>query len=97
MPRGEIAAWSSDLGSGIITSPATPGGCWFDVSVMEPVRPPEGATHVRQLGLGVGTRVEFTFEHATQDGLAYRAVRIRPVGEQAMTDHQYAWSLGRCR
>lgn len=83
MSRGEIAAWSSDLGSGIITSPATPGGCWFNVSVLEPVRPPEGATHVRPQGLRVGTPVEFTFEHAVQDGLAYRAVRIRPVGPQA--------------
>lgn len=83
MPRGEIAAWSSDLGSGIITSTATPGGCWFDVSVLDPGCRSEGATHARYTSCGVGTPVVFTFEPARQDGLDYRAVSIRRVDEQA--------------
>ena len=77
--RGTIAVWSSDVGSGIITSPATPGGCWFDLSALVPAGSLEGFQPTRLADLGVGLAVEFTFEPAGQDGLVDRALTIRIV------------------
>ena len=76
--RGEIAAWSSDLGCGVITSPTTPGGCSFHISAFQPTADNASGMPTHTFAeLGVGMPVEFTFEDALQDGLAYRAVSIR--------------------
>lgn len=78
--RGEIAAWSSDLGCGVITSPTTPGGCAFRLSAFHPTASNvSGMQALSFAELRVGMPVEFTFEDAPQDGLAYRAVSIRNV------------------
>ena len=76
--HGEIAAWSSDLGCGVITSPTTPGGCSFHISAFHPTAGIANGMKAHTFAeLGVGMPVEFTFEEARQDGLAYRAMSIQ--------------------
>ena len=80
--HGEIAAWSSDLGCGLIASPETPGGCRFHFSAFHPT--PGAAREMRAheiAELGLGMPVEFTYEATQQDGLAYRALTVRSVSD----------------
>ncbi|BBF99479.1 MULTISPECIES: cold shock domain-containing protein [Pseudonocardia] len=70
---GEVRVWHDEEGWGVIDSPATPGGCWAhysDVAV-----PGLRALHR-------GRPVELEWEPVEQDGFGFRAVRVRPRGEE---------------
>jgi CspA family cold shock protein len=67
---GTVATWSDDEGWGVLTSEATPGGCF--------------AHYAAILADGYRTlmpsdEVRFTFERAGQDGFDYRAVEVWPA------------------
>ncbi|MEV0158140.1 cold shock domain-containing protein [Micromonospora sp. NPDC050686] len=64
---GVVRTYHSDEGWGIIDGPGVPGGCWVHFSVI-------AMNGLRQLA--AGQRVSFLAEAATQDGFAYRAVKV---------------------
>ena len=67
---GTVSEWYDADGWGVLSSEATPGGCWAHFSN---VRGPAGS-------LAPGSRVDFTYEVADQDGYAYRALVVVPEG-----------------
>ena len=71
--RGTVRLWHDEEGWGVVDSAGTPGGCWahFSAVLVEGYR-----------ALHAGQEVAFDPEAPGQDGFAYRALRIRPVGEQ---------------
>ena len=64
---GSVRKFDVDEGWGVIDGPDVPGGCWvhFPAIAMDDYR-----TLVR------GQRVSFRAEAASQDGFAYRAVKV---------------------
>lgn len=74
---GTVREWNDDDGWGVVDSAETPGGCWVHFS------------HVRVAGLGTltaATPVHLDWEPAHQDGFAFRATRVGPVGQEAVDD-----------
>lgn len=74
---GTIRKWRPSKGWGVIDSTDTPGGCWaFWTAIDLGSGAPD---QLRVAGLEAGQQVQFDWEPATQDGYAYRAIRIVPV------------------
>ena len=67
---GTVGSWSDDAGWGVLTSEATPGGCFAHYSAILG----DGYRSLRP-----GDTVRFTFERADQDGYAYRAEEVWPA------------------
>lgn len=74
---GTVRTWHEDQGWGVIDSDATPGGCWVLFSA---VHVPSPRT------LEVGAAVHLEWERADQDGYAFRATRVWPVGRPPVDD-----------
>ncbi|GAB2872129.1 cold-shock protein [Nocardioides pacificus] len=70
--RGTVREWHAEDGWGVIDSDDTPGGCWahFSMVLMAGYRT-----------LQAGQEVRFTFEAPGQDGYAFSAEEVRPVGQ----------------
>ncbi|WP_111766854.1 cold shock domain-containing protein [Nakamurella deserti] len=69
---GTVRSWHDDEGWGVGDSDATPGGC----------RVLFAAVHVPSpRALVVGAAVHLEWERADQDGHAFRATRVWPVGQ----------------
>jgi len=69
---GRVREWHREEGWGVIDSVDTPGGCWaHDSHVLVDGHP----------SLEAGDRVELVFEAPGQDGYAFRALEVWPVGE----------------
>ena len=68
---GSVREFHSDEGWGVIDAEVVPGGCWvlFAAIAMEGYRE-----------LTAGQPVRFTFESADQDGYAFRAMAVWPLG-----------------
>ena len=64
---GTVRLWADEEGWGVLDSDATPGGTWMHYSSVV-------GTGFRRLD--PGQTVEFTYEHAEQDGYEYRAVSV---------------------
>src|SRR4051812_10864714 len=64
---GSVRTFNADEGWGVIDGPDVPGGCWvhFSAIAMDGYRE-----------LARGQRVSFRAEAASQDGFAYRAVKV---------------------
>jgi CspA family cold shock protein len=64
---GLVRAFDPDEGWGVIDAPEVPGGCWvhFSAIAMDGYRT-----------LAQGQRVSFRAEAASQDGYAFRAVKV---------------------
>ena len=84
--RGLVENFYPDDGWGVITSPATPGGCWVHSSFVRDA-----------FSLRDGQPVWFTFEPADQDGYAFRALHVwtNPdlIGQETNV-HIRFWSKG---
>ena len=63
-----VREWHSDLGWGVLDSPATPGGCWAHFSCLR-----MSGFHT----LEGGQQVWATFEPANQDGYQWRAIEVQ--------------------
>ena len=74
---GRVRDWHDEEGWGVIESDATPGGCWAHYSI---VLVPGFKR------LEAGQHVEFTYEAAAQEGHAYRATEVWPIGQQPFRD-----------
>ena len=75
MTRGQVLQWDSELGTGVLGSDESPGGCWVFWAVM----PVEQAAD----GMGVGSDVHFEWEAvADQDGYAFRATAVWGPGQE---------------
>ncbi|GAC68203.1 hypothetical protein [Gordonia soli] len=79
-----VVRFQSDEGWGVIDSEVTPGGCWFFYAqlwagLLPTLRPGQSMTisGVRRTAIA-GEGVDFTWEHADQDGYAFRAIDVRP-------------------
>jgi cold shock protein len=57
----------------VLDSPDTPGGCWAHFSAV-------ATAGYRRLA--PDEQVQFDWELADQDGFAYRALRVWPVGQE---------------
>jgi cold shock protein len=66
-----IRRWNTHRAWGVLDSPETPGGCWAHLSNI--ARP--GPWDIQP-----GDEYMLEWEHAQQDGFAYRAVRMWPAG-----------------
>jgi CspA family cold shock protein len=81
--------WHSEQGWGVIDSPETPGGCWVHFSHLWNDGIPEaGPGEVVEVSGGYrevfeGETVDFEWEHAGQDGYAYRATTVQARGRPA--------------
>jgi CspA family cold shock protein len=64
---GSVRAFDADEGWGVIDGPDVPGGCWVHFSAI-------AMDGYRQLT--PGQHVSFRAEAASQDGFAYRAVKV---------------------
>ena len=64
---GSVRTFDADEGWGVIDGPDVPGGCWvhFSSIVMDGYRE-----------LAPGQQVSFRAEAASQDGFAYRAMKV---------------------
>ena len=73
LPRttGVVGVWHPEEGWGVIESDATPGGAWVHFSEFRGGAAYRSATP--------GTRVEFDWEPAHQDGFAFRASDVEVV------------------
>jgi CspA family cold shock protein len=70
----EVLEWNGEEFWGVLSSPQTPGGCWF--SGFDIANQP---AYGSGLTLGIGEQVQVDWERVqggTQDGYRYRAVRI---------------------
>lgn len=65
---GTVRLWADEEGWGVLDSDATPGGTWTHYSSVV-------GTGFRRLD--PGQTVEFTYEHAKQDGYEFRAVSAK--------------------
>jgi CspA family cold shock protein len=70
---GSVRAFDADEGWGVIDGPDVPGGCWvhFSALAMDGYRK-----------LTRGQQVSFRAEAASQDGFAYRAVKVWTGGAE---------------
>lgn len=69
--RAVVRVWPADEGWGVVDCLETPGGCWAHL----------GAVAVPGYrSLQPGQEVELEWEAADQDGYAFRATRVWPVG-----------------
>lgn len=81
---GLVSFWSVDEGWGVIESPDTPSGCWFQYSDLWALRYPPltSGESIRQFDRNrsavVGEQVEFWWEKIQQDDYIYRAVNVQP-------------------
>jgi CspA family cold shock protein len=68
---GSVRTFDADEGWGVIDGPDVPGGCWvhFSAIAMEGYRV-----------LAPGQQVSFRAEAASQDGFAYRAMKVWTSG-----------------
>jgi CspA family cold shock protein len=64
---GSVRTFDADEGWGVIDGPDVPGGCWVHFSAI-------AMDGYRELMLG--QHVSFRAEAASQDGFAYRAVKV---------------------
>ncbi|MEV8507065.1 cold shock domain-containing protein [Actinoplanes sp. NPDC051475] len=64
---GSVRTFDADEGWGVIDGPDVPGGCWVHFSVI-------AAAGYRELM--PGQLVSFSAEAASQDGFAFRAVKV---------------------
>jgi len=64
---GSVRSFNADEGWGVIDGPDVPGGCWVHFSAI-------AADGYRQLW--AGQRVVFHAVAASQDGFAFRAVKV---------------------
>jgi cold shock protein len=64
---GSVRSFDADEGWGVIDGPGVPGGCWVHFSAI-------AGDGYRQLQ--VGQRVAFHAEATSQDGFAFRAVKV---------------------
>ena len=64
---GTVRLWIDEEGWGVLDSDATPGGAWAHFSAI-------AGTGFRRLN--PGQAVEFTYEHAKQDGYDFRAASV---------------------
>lgn len=71
MIDGIVREWHEDEGWGVLDAAETPGGCWTHYSALEL----PGLETVSP-----GDLVAFEFESGPQDGFAFRATRVFPVG-----------------
>jgi CspA family cold shock protein len=81
MVAAVVREWDDALGSGVIDSAETPGGCWAHYSAIEGrlIRR-EGGTEVFEYKtVAVGESVELEWETPGQGGFDYRAVVVRRV------------------
>lgn len=69
-----VRRWNTHRAWGVLDSPETPGGCWAHLSSI--ARP--GPWDVQP-----GDEFVLEWEHARQDGFAYRAVRMWPAGSRS--------------
>ena len=67
---GTVQQWFDDEGWGVLDSPSIPGGVWTHYSAVV-------GTGFRRLH--PGQAVEFTYEHAWQDGYEFRAVSVKEL------------------
>jgi CspA family cold shock protein len=74
---GSVRTFDSQEGWGVIDAPDVPGGCWVHFSAIAM----EGFRHLLP-----GQRVWFRAEAASQDGFAFRAVKVW-TGEVEPPDH----------
>lgn len=70
---GVVRTYHRDEGWGIIDGPGVPGGCWVHFSVI-------AMSGFRELV--PGQEVSFLAEAASQDGFAYRAVKVWTGGTE---------------
>lgn len=63
--EGIVETFSMDEGWGVITSAATPDGCWFHMGYIRDA-----------FGVDEGRTVWFTVESGDQDGYDYRALNV---------------------
>ncbi|MDY6056061.1 cold-shock protein [Micrococcus sp.] len=76
---GHVVSWNEEEGWGVLSSEATPGGCWAHFSALEG----DGFRQAQP-----GERVRFTFAATGpqgQDGFSYRAERVE-FPDRARTD-----------
>jgi CspA family cold shock protein len=71
MTTGLVQEWHAEQGWGVITSAATPTGCWAHFSSIDV----PGYRELRP-----GGSVTFDYEAADQDGYRFRALRVWPEG-----------------
>ncbi len=64
---GSVRRFDADEGWGVVDGPDVPGGCWVHFSAIV-------GDGYRQLS--AGQRVSFHAEAASQDGFAFRAVKV---------------------
>jgi cold shock protein len=64
---GSVRLFHADEGWGVIDGPDVPGGCWVHFSAI-------AVDGYRELTSG--QHVSFRYEVASQDGFAYRAVKV---------------------
>lgn len=64
---GSVRVYHADEGWGVLDGPDVPGGCWVHFSVI-------AMSGYRELALG--EQVSFRVEAASQDGFAFRAVKV---------------------
>ena len=82
---GSVRGFDADEGWGVIDGPDVPGGCWVHFSAIA------GDGYGQ---LSAGERVSFHAEAASQDGFAFRAVKVwtgevepaAPIREQRSSD-----------
>jgi len=68
---GVVREFSAEQGIGVIEAPETPGGCWVHYSAV---------AIPGYKSLDAGQSVHLEWEEVDQDGFAYRATRVWPVG-----------------
>jgi CspA family cold shock protein len=82
---GSVQTFDADEGWGVIDGPDVPGGCWVHFSSIAT----DGYRQLTQ-----GQQVSFRAESASQDGYAYRAVKVWTDGieppDQAQTPGGFA-------
>jgi len=66
-----LTDWIAEEGWGVLQCELTPGGCWFLFNALVGLHPEE---------LRVGRDYQLVFEPAEQDGYAYRAIAVAPIG-----------------
>lgn len=79
MALGEftLQEWYADEGWGVLSSSATPGGCWFLFDTIQGHNPDS---------MTVGNAYCVDYESAEQDGYHFRATWVWPSGEDRQAD-----------
>ncbi|MGX6600646.1 cold shock domain-containing protein [Micromonosporaceae bacterium Da 78-11] len=71
--RAVVREWHDDDGWGVLDAPEVPGGCWAGFGQVEVAG---------YRSLHPGQEVALEWEPASQDGYAYRALRVWPWGAE---------------